>query len=151
MTKDLTPGKSAIVLFSDSVYYCCVLGSLAWLLKFCGFFIADIDECALRTHTCWNDSACINLAGGFDCLCPSGPSCSGDCPHEGGLKHNGQVWILREDRCSVCSCKVRLTGCSGGHVLLLLHPAQVSFCPGAHKSLTFQRGLSSLIYNIAGG
>ncbi|KAM7330773.1 hypothetical protein ACRRTK_009962 [Alexandromys fortis] len=65
----------------------------------------DIDECALRTHTCWNDSACINLVGGFDCLCPAGPSCSGDCPHEGGLKHNGQVWILREDRCSVCSCK----------------------------------------------
>ncbi|KAM4845745.1 protein kinase C-binding protein NELL1 isoform 2-T2 [Thomomys bottae] len=65
----------------------------------------DIDECALRTHTCWNDSACINLAGGFDCLCTSGPSCSGDCPHEGGLKHNGQVWTLREDRCSMCSCK----------------------------------------------
>ncbi|XP_070347453.1 protein kinase C-binding protein NELL1 isoform X3 [Equus asinus] len=65
----------------------------------------DIDECALRTHTCWNDSACINLAGGFDCLCPSGPSCSGDCPHEGGLKRNGQVWTLKEDRCSVCSCK----------------------------------------------
>ncbi|EQB79214.1 hypothetical protein CB1_056579092 [Camelus ferus] len=66
----------------------------------------DIDECALRTHTCWNDSACINLAGGFDCLCASGPSCSGDCPHEGGLKRNGQVWTLKEDRCSVCSCKL---------------------------------------------
>ncbi|XP_043404791.1 protein kinase C-binding protein NELL1 isoform X7 [Chelonia mydas] len=65
----------------------------------------DIDECALRTHTCWNDSACVNLAGGFDCLCPSGPSCTGDCPHEGGLKRNGQVWTLKEDRCSVCSCK----------------------------------------------
>ncbi|KAG8518476.1 Protein kinase C-binding protein NELL1 [Galemys pyrenaicus] len=68
--------------------------------------LVDIDECALRTHTCWNDSACINLAGGFDCLCPSGPSCSGDCPHEGGLKRNGQVWTLKEDRCSVCSCKL---------------------------------------------
>uniref|UniRef100_G1Q3C8 VWFC domain-containing protein n=2 Tax=Myotis lucifugus TaxID=59463 RepID=G1Q3C8_MYOLU len=65
----------------------------------------DIDECALRTHTCWNDSACINLAGGFDCLCPSGPSCSGDCTHGGGVKRNGQVWTLKEDRCSVCSCK----------------------------------------------
>ncbi|XP_071618744.1 protein kinase C-binding protein NELL1 isoform X8 [Heliangelus exortis] len=65
----------------------------------------DIDECALKTHTCWNDSACVNLAGGFDCLCPSGPSCSGDCPHDGGFKRNGQVWTLREDRCSVCSCK----------------------------------------------
>ncbi|CAM2115636.1 unnamed protein product [Caretta caretta] len=67
--------------------------------------ILYIDECALRTHTCWNDSACVNLAGGFDCLCPSGPSCTGDCPHEGGLKRNGQVWTLKEDRCSVCSCK----------------------------------------------
>uniref|UniRef100_A0A8C6VIX1 Neural EGFL like 1 n=1 Tax=Naja naja TaxID=35670 RepID=A0A8C6VIX1_NAJNA len=65
----------------------------------------DIDECALKTHTCWNDSACVNLAGGFDCLCPSGPSCTGDCPHEGGLKRNGQVWTLKKDRCSVCSCK----------------------------------------------
>ncbi|XP_071975037.1 protein kinase C-binding protein NELL1 isoform X2 [Engystomops pustulosus] len=65
----------------------------------------DIDECALKTHTCWNDSACVNLEGGFDCLCPSGPSCTGDCPHEGGLKRNGQVWTLKEDRCSVCSCK----------------------------------------------
>lgn len=27
-------------------------------------------------------------------LGPSGPSCSGDCPHEGGLKRNGQVWTL---------------------------------------------------------
>lgn len=99
-------------MLNVTVYYCSFLGSLGWILKFCDLFIADIDECALRTHTCWNDSACVNLAGGFDCLCPSGPSCSGDCPHEGGLKHNGQVWILREDRCSVCSCKVRVTACS---------------------------------------
>uniref|UniRef100_A0A493TZ70 Neural EGFL like 1 n=1 Tax=Anas platyrhynchos platyrhynchos TaxID=8840 RepID=A0A493TZ70_ANAPP len=70
-----------------------------------GTICRDIDECALKTHTCWNDSACVNLAGGFDCLCPSGPSCTGDCPHEGGFKRNGQVWTLREDRCSVCSCK----------------------------------------------
>lgn len=87
--------------------------SLGKTLKPCALFLADIDECALRTHTCWNDSACINLAGGYDCLCPSGPSCSGDCPHEGGLKRNGQVWTLKEDRCSVCSCKVRLTWCRG--------------------------------------
>ncbi|XP_063253625.1 protein kinase C-binding protein NELL1 [Prinia subflava] len=65
----------------------------------------DLDECALKTHSCWNDSACVNLAGGFECLCPPGPSCTGDCPHEGGLKRNGQVWTLREDRCSVCSCQ----------------------------------------------
>lgn len=24
------------------------------------------------------------------------------------MKRNGQVWTLKEDRCSVCSCKVRL-------------------------------------------
>ncbi|XP_063253430.1 protein kinase C-binding protein NELL1-like [Prinia subflava] len=65
----------------------------------------DLDECALKTHSCWNDSACVNLAGGFECLCPPTPSCTGDCPHEGGLKRNGQVWTLREDRCSVCSCQ----------------------------------------------
>ncbi|XP_060033003.1 protein kinase C-binding protein NELL1 isoform X2 [Erinaceus europaeus] len=65
----------------------------------------DIDECALRTHTCGSDSACVNLAGGFDCLCASGSSCSGDCPHEGGLRRNGQVWTLNDDRCSLCSCK----------------------------------------------
>nr|XP_033784818.1 protein kinase C-binding protein NELL1 isoform X4 [Geotrypetes seraphini] len=65
----------------------------------------DIDECALKIHTCWNDSACVNLMGGFDCLCLSGPSCTGDCPHEEGLKQNGQLWTLTEDRCSVCSCK----------------------------------------------
>ncbi|XP_048339473.1 protein kinase C-binding protein NELL1 isoform X3 [Sphaerodactylus townsendi] len=70
-----------------------------------GTICRDIDECALRTHTCWNDSACVNLAGGFDCLCPSGPSCTGDCLHEGSLKRNGQVWTLKQDRCSVCSCK----------------------------------------------
>lgn len=87
------------------------------LLCLCCF--ADIDECALKIHTCWNDSACVNLPGGFDCLCPSGPSCTGDCPHEGGFKRNGQVWTLREDRCSVCSCKVR------------------SSCPGARESFNF--------------
>lgn len=58
-----------------------------------------IDECALRTYTCWNDSASINLVGGFDCLCLSGPSCSGDCLHGGGLKCKGQVWTVKENRC----------------------------------------------------
>ncbi|CAH7459207.1 Nell1 [Phodopus roborovskii] len=84
---------------------CCYGGNILINVSSSVCVCVYIDECALRTHTCWNDSACINLAGGFDCLCPSGPSCSGDCPHEGGLKHNGQVWVLREDRCSVCSCK----------------------------------------------
>ncbi|XP_060694596.1 protein kinase C-binding protein NELL1-like isoform X3 [Hemiscyllium ocellatum] len=65
----------------------------------------DIDECASGIHSCWNDSVCVNLDGGFDCRCPIGEHCTGDCPHDEGLKRNGQVWTLREDRCSVCSCQ----------------------------------------------
>lgn len=118
LAKWLARGQATIMLLHVTDCCCHFLGALGWSLKLCGVFIADIDECALRTHTCWNDSACVNLVGGFDCLCPAGPSCSGDCPHEGGLKHNGQVWILREDRCSVCSCKVRLTGCAGSCTVL---------------------------------
>ncbi|KAF4796635.1 hypothetical protein TURU_082423 [Turdus rufiventris] len=98
----------------------------------------DIDECALKIHTCWNDSACVNLAGGFDCLCPSGPSCTGDCPHEGGFKRNGQVWTLREDRCSVCSCKdgrifCRRTACDCGNP-----SADLFCCPECDTRVTSQ-------------
>ncbi|KAM9545736.1 protein kinase C-binding protein NELL1-like isoform 2-T2 [Salvelinus alpinus] len=71
----------------------------------------DIDECATQTHTCWNDSVCVNLPGGFDCMCTSGPACSGDCLYEEGLKHNGQEWNHRLDRCSLCSCKDGRTFC----------------------------------------
>ncbi|NWY94339.1 NELL1 protein, partial [Loxia curvirostra] len=98
----------------------------------------DIDECALKIHTCWNDSACVNLPGGFDCLCPSGPSCTGDCPHEGGFKRNGQVWTLREDRCSVCSCKdgrifCRRTACDCGSP-----SADLFCCPECDTRVTSQ-------------
>ncbi|XP_059508163.1 protein kinase C-binding protein NELL1-like isoform X5 [Stegostoma tigrinum] len=65
----------------------------------------DIDECASGVHSCWNDSVCVNLDGGFDCRCPFGEHCTGDCPHDEGLKRNGQVWTLRDDRCSICSCQ----------------------------------------------
>uniref|UniRef100_A0AAY4C4G4 Neural EGFL like 1 n=1 Tax=Denticeps clupeoides TaxID=299321 RepID=A0AAY4C4G4_9TELE len=70
-----------------------------------GSSCVDIDECSTQTHTCWNESVCVNLLGGFDCMCTSGPECTGDCPHEEGLKRNGQEWNLRQDRCSICSCK----------------------------------------------
>ncbi|XP_055505149.1 protein kinase C-binding protein NELL1-like [Leucoraja erinacea] len=66
----------------------------------------DIDECATGLHSCWNDSVCINLEGGFDCRCPLGERCPGDCPQEEEeSKRNGQVWTLAGDRCSVCSCQ----------------------------------------------
>lgn len=69
----------------------------------------DIDECALQTHTCWNDSVCVNLPGGYDCVCTSGPGCSGDCPQEEGIRRNGEDWKPSFDRCAICSCKVQRT------------------------------------------
>ncbi|XP_072322794.1 protein kinase C-binding protein NELL1-like isoform X5 [Scyliorhinus torazame] len=73
--------------------------------SFTGETCIDIDECGTETHSCWNDSVCVNLEGGFDCRCPVGEHCTGDCPHDEGLKFNRQVWTLRDDRCSVCSCQ----------------------------------------------
>uniref|UniRef100_A0A8C5CBI2 Neural EGFL like 1 n=1 Tax=Gadus morhua TaxID=8049 RepID=A0A8C5CBI2_GADMO len=71
----------------------------------------DVDECSLQTHTCWNDSVCVNLPGGYDCVCASGPGCSGDCPHEGGVWRNGEDWKPSYDPCAVCSCKDSQTFC----------------------------------------
>ncbi|KAF7246448.1 Protein kinase C-binding protein NELL2 [Varanus komodoensis] len=65
----------------------------------------DIDECATGRHSCANDTICFNLDGGYDCRCPHGKNCTGDCIHEGKIKHNGQIWVLENDRCSVCSCQ----------------------------------------------
>ncbi|XP_067902605.1 protein kinase C-binding protein NELL1-like isoform X3 [Heterodontus francisci] len=73
--------------------------------SFTGETCIDIDECTTGMHSCWNDSVCVNLEGGFDCRCPFGEHCTGDCPHDEGLKHNGQVWTLTDDRCSVCLCQ----------------------------------------------
>uniref|UniRef100_A0AAY5E9X8 Neural EGFL like 1 n=1 Tax=Electrophorus electricus TaxID=8005 RepID=A0AAY5E9X8_ELEEL len=69
----------------------------------------DVDECAKQTHTCWNDSACVNLPGSFDCVCITGPECSGDCVQGGGLKHNGEEWGGFLCLC-VCTC-VYACGC----------------------------------------
>ncbi|XP_031439105.1 protein kinase C-binding protein NELL2 [Clupea harengus] len=65
----------------------------------------DIDECEGGRHTCSNDTMCFNMDGGYDCRCPHGRNCSGDCHFENKVKHNGQIWVLDSDRCSVCSCQ----------------------------------------------
>uniref|UniRef100_A0A2K6F1G7 Protein kinase C-binding protein NELL2 n=1 Tax=Propithecus coquereli TaxID=379532 RepID=A0A2K6F1G7_PROCO len=65
----------------------------------------DIDECGTGRHSCANDTICFNLDGGYDCRCPHGKNCTGDCIHDGKVKHNGQIWVLENDRCSVCSCQ----------------------------------------------
>ncbi|XP_022528048.1 protein kinase C-binding protein NELL2 isoform X2 [Astyanax mexicanus] len=65
----------------------------------------DIDECKVGRSTCANDTICFNLDGGYDCRCPHGHNCTGDCIHDNKVKHNGQIWVLDNDRCSVCSCQ----------------------------------------------
>lgn len=68
---------------------------------------ADINECKTGRNTCANDTVCFNLEGGYDCRCPHGHNCTGDCIHDNKVKHSGQIWVLDSDRCSVCSCQVR--------------------------------------------
>lgn len=68
----------------------------------------DVDECNLQTHTCWNHSVCVNLPGGYDCVCASGPGCSGDCTQDKGIRRNGEDWKPSFDRCALCSCKVEV-------------------------------------------
>uniref|UniRef100_A0A4W3J6G8 Neural EGFL like 2 n=1 Tax=Callorhinchus milii TaxID=7868 RepID=A0A4W3J6G8_CALMI len=71
----------------------------------------DIDECATRRHSCANDTICFNLEGGYYCRCPHGKNCTDDCVYEGKIKHNGQIWVLENDRCSVCSCQKGMVMC----------------------------------------
>lgn len=71
---------------------------------------ADINECKTGRNTCANDTVCFNLEGGYDCRCPHGHNCTGDCIHDNKVKHSGQIWVLDSDRCSVCSCQVRTRG-----------------------------------------
>lgn len=80
-----------------------------------------MDECSSLIHSCSNDSVCVNLPGGYDCVCSSpGRNCSGDClqqreegagseEEEGaGLRRNGSDWTHASDPCTICSCKVGL-------------------------------------------
>ncbi|TRY55365.1 hypothetical protein DNTS_019037, partial [Danionella cerebrum] len=71
----------------------------------------DVDECEMGRHNCANDTICFNVDGGYDCRCPHGKNCTGDCAHDGKVKHNGQIWVLDDDRCSVCSCQSGLVMC----------------------------------------
>uniref|UniRef100_A0A8C2W9W8 Neural EGFL like 1 n=1 Tax=Cyclopterus lumpus TaxID=8103 RepID=A0A8C2W9W8_CYCLU len=71
----------------------------------------DVDECGVQTHTCWNDSVCVNLPGGYDCVCTAGPGCGGDCPQEEEVRRNGEDWKPGFDRCAICSCKDGQTYC----------------------------------------
>lgn len=77
-----------------------------WSKSITWHVFADIDECGTGRHSCANDTVCFNLDGGYDCRCPHGKNCTGDCIHEDKIKHNGQIWVLENDRCSVCSCQV---------------------------------------------
>uniref|UniRef100_A0A8C7ZZL3 Neural EGFL like 2a n=1 Tax=Oryzias sinensis TaxID=183150 RepID=A0A8C7ZZL3_9TELE len=56
-------------------------------------------------------SMCFNLEGGYDCRCPHGHNCTGDCIHDNKVKHSGQIWVLDNDRCSVCSCQAGQVMC----------------------------------------
>uniref|UniRef100_A0A6Q2YTR0 NEL-like protein 2 n=1 Tax=Esox lucius TaxID=8010 RepID=A0A6Q2YTR0_ESOLU len=71
----------------------------------------DINECKTGRNTCANDTTCFNLEGGYDCRCPHGRNCSGDCIHDNKVKHNRQIWVLENDRCSVCSCQTGQVMC----------------------------------------
>ncbi|XP_062857994.1 protein kinase C-binding protein NELL2a [Trichomycterus rosablanca] len=71
----------------------------------------DLDECKSGRSTCSNDTVCFNLDGGYDCRCPHGHNCTGDCIHDSKVKHNGQIWVLENDRCSVCSCQMGQVMC----------------------------------------
>uniref|UniRef100_A0A673Y3Q1 Neural EGFL like 2 n=1 Tax=Salmo trutta TaxID=8032 RepID=A0A673Y3Q1_SALTR len=71
----------------------------------------DINECKTGRNTCANDTVCFNLEGGYDCRCPHGRNCTGDCIHDNKVKHNGQIWVLDNDRCSVCSCQTGRVMC----------------------------------------
>ncbi|XP_013876273.1 protein kinase C-binding protein NELL2a isoform X1 [Austrofundulus limnaeus] len=71
----------------------------------------DINECKTGRNTCANDTVCFNLEGGYDCRCPHGHNCTGDCIHDGKVKHSGQIWVLDSDRCSVCSCQAGQVMC----------------------------------------
>ncbi|XP_061140275.1 protein kinase C-binding protein NELL2 [Syngnathus typhle] len=71
----------------------------------------DINECKTGRNTCANDTVCFNLDGGYDCRCPHGHNCTGDCVHDNKVKHSGQIWVLDNDRCSVCSCQAGQVMC----------------------------------------
>uniref|UniRef100_A0AAV2LT84 EGF-like domain-containing protein n=1 Tax=Knipowitschia caucasica TaxID=637954 RepID=A0AAV2LT84_KNICA len=67
--------------------------------------VSDVDECALRLHSCAGATVCENAPGGFHCVCPKGSDCSTSCPHPGGDRLHGEEWTSEEEPCQVCSCQ----------------------------------------------
>ncbi|XP_013918344.1 PREDICTED: protein kinase C-binding protein NELL2 isoform X2 [Thamnophis sirtalis] len=109
----------------------------------------DIDECGTGRHSCANDTICFNSDGGYDCRCPHGKNCTGDCIHEGKIKHNGQIWVLENDRCSVCSCQAGYVMCRR-MVCDCENPTVDLFCcpecdPGLSSQCFHQSGV--IVYN----
>uniref|UniRef100_A0A8B9GYW1 NEL-like protein 2 n=1 Tax=Astyanax mexicanus TaxID=7994 RepID=A0A8B9GYW1_ASTMX len=98
----------------------------------------DIDECETGRHSCANDTLCFNMDGGYDCRCPHGKNCSGDCVHDGKVKHNRQIWVLDDDRCSVCSCQSGLVMCRRMVCDCENPTVDVSCCPECDPRLTSQ-------------
>ncbi|XP_047660262.1 protein kinase C-binding protein NELL2 isoform X2 [Tachysurus fulvidraco] len=109
----------------------------------------DIDECETGRHSCANDTVCFNMDGGYDCRCPHGKNCTGDCFHDGKVKHNRQIWVLDEDRCAVCSCQSGLVMCRRMVCDCENPTVDVSCCPECDPRLSSQCRLYSglLTYN----
>uniref|UniRef100_A0AAZ3QU08 Neural EGFL like 2 n=1 Tax=Oncorhynchus tshawytscha TaxID=74940 RepID=A0AAZ3QU08_ONCTS len=98
----------------------------------------DIDECATERHSCANDTVCFNVDGGYDCRCPHGKNCTGDCNHDNKHKHNGQIWVLDNDRCSVCSCQSGLVMCRRMVCDCESTTADLFCCPECNPGLSSQ-------------
>ncbi|KAK3544622.1 hypothetical protein QTP86_019138 [Hemibagrus guttatus] len=109
----------------------------------------DIDECETGRHSCANDTVCFNMDGGYDCRCPHGKNCTGDCFHDGKVKHNRQIWVLDEDRCAVCSCQSGLVMCRRMVCDCENPTVDISCCPECDPRLSSQCRLYSglLTYN----
>ncbi|CAB1323380.1 unnamed protein product [Coregonus sp. 'balchen'] len=90
---------------------CAPQGILLFSVLSGGMEWEDINECKMGRNTCANDTVCFNLEGGYDCRCPHGRNCTGDCIHDNKVKHNRQIWVLDNDRCSVCSCQTGQVMC----------------------------------------
>ena len=44
-------------------------------------YLSDVDECALGLSRCENGATCLNVLGGYECVCPpgwTGPFCAAD-------------------------------------------------------------------------
>lgn len=69
-------------------------------------YIADIDECQERTHTCHPSARCINTEGGFRCACTQdqAPDCKLNCMFEGAEVAHGMTISPYDQPCRKCEC-----------------------------------------------